>query len=167
MVKLGEIKEQHNFEPKYTFSQLQQNLPQRVESQIQDSRLYKAVRMLTEKAYPTEESDYEKRWHDFYPPLKRKGYFILVPLAIILYDKRFFLGFSHSQVEVCKGKEKNEFYLGLIEQTLKFSRVLKKDPGIVTKAIPYDIRTGRVLGKYVLEDLSEAKRLHRSSENHY
>ncbi|GFP35728.1 hypothetical protein HKBW3S43_01517, partial [Candidatus Hakubella thermalkaliphila] len=109
--------------------------------------------MLTEKAYPTEESDYEKRWHDFYLPLKRKGYFILVPLAIILYDKRFFLGFPHSQVEVCKGKEKNEFYLGLIEQTLKFSRVLKKDPGIVTKAIPYDIRTGRVLGKYVLEDL--------------
>jgi hypothetical protein len=88
MVKLGEIREQHNFEPKYTFSQLQRNLPHRVESQIQDSRLYKAVRMLTEKAYPTEESDYEKRWHDFYLPLKRKGYFILVPLAIILYDKR-------------------------------------------------------------------------------
>ncbi|GFP33932.1 hypothetical protein HKBW3S42_02271 [Candidatus Hakubella thermalkaliphila] len=55
MVKLGEIREQHNFEPKYTFSQLQRNLPHRVESQIQDSRLYKAVRMLTEKAYPTEE----------------------------------------------------------------------------------------------------------------
>lgn len=51
------------------------------------------------------------------------------------------------------GKEKNEFYLGLIQQTVEFSRIVKKDPGIISKAIPFDIRTGRVLGKYVMEDL--------------
>jgi hypothetical protein len=74
-------------------------------------------------------------------------------MAVILSEERFFLSFSRSNVEVCKGKEKNEFYLGLIEQTLEFSRILKKDPGILAKTIPYDIRTGRVLGKYVLKDL--------------
>lgn len=159
MVKIEKIKQLYNFEPKYTFSQFQKGLPQRFESQtIHDGGLYKAVRTLTEKAYPTDESDYEKRWQDFYLPLKRRGYFILAPLAIILYDKRFFVSFPHSQVEVLKGKEKNGFCLGLIEQTMEFSRILKKDPGIVMKALPHDMRTGRVLGKYVLEDLLPAEK---------
>jgi hypothetical protein len=74
----------------------------------------------------------------------------------MLYDKRFFLSFPRSQIEVDKGMEKNEFYFGLIKQTLRFSRILKKDPNIITKALPYDIRTGRVLGKYVLEKLLPA-----------
>ena len=155
MVRRGEIKALHNFEPEYSFSDMQQNLPQRFEVQIcrHDNRLYKAVGELTEKAYPTEESDYEKRWSDFYLPLKRKGYFILIPLTIILYDQNFFLCVLHSVIEVCKGKERGTFYLGLIKQILKFSRVLKKAPDIVIKTIPYDIRTGRMLGKYILEDL--------------
>jgi hypothetical protein len=153
MVKIEEIKRLYNFEPKYTFSQLEQNLPQRFEGKIQDDRLYKAVRRLTDKVYPTEENSYEKKWFDFYLPLRRRGYFILVPLGIVLYDKRFFLAFPHSNVEVLSGEEKNEFYLGLIQQTVEFSRILKTDPGIVAKAIPLDIRTGRVLGKYILENL--------------
>lgn len=112
MVKLGEIKEQYNFEPEYTFPQLEQNLPQTFETQtIADSRLYRAIRKLTEKAYPTKESDYEKRWYDFYLPLKRKGYFVLVPLSIILYDKRFFFRFSDSQVEVSKGNRRRTSFI--------------------------------------------------------
>ena len=157
MVRLEEIKKLYNFEPEHSFSQLQQNVPQRVGSQIrmQDSKLYKVVEQLTEKACPTEESAYEKRWNDFYLPFKRKGYFILIPFTVILYEKNFFLCILHSTIEVCKGKEKydDKFYLGLIKQTLKFCQILRKDPGIVLKAIPYDIRTGRVRGKYVLEDL--------------
>ena len=157
MVRLEEIKELYNFVPEYSFSQLQQNIPHRAGSQIrmQDSKLYELVDKLTEKACPTEESAYEKRWDDFYLPFKRRGYFILIPLTIILYEKSFFLCVLHSTIEVCKGKEKydNNFYWGLIKQTLKICQILRKNPGIVLKAIPYDIRTGRVLGKYVLEDL--------------
>jgi hypothetical protein len=153
MITLRDIKKLHNFKPKHTFSQLQQNLPQSFDSIVQDSRLYKAVKTLTKKARPTEENNYEKRWHDFYLPLKRKGYFILVPMAIIMYDKRFFLGFLHSNIEVRNGRAKSNFYLSLIRQTLKFSQILKKDPAIVMQSIPYDIRTGRVLGKYVLKNL--------------
>jgi hypothetical protein len=139
MIKHEEIKEVYNFEPKYTFSQLEQNLPKGFEAKIQDGSLYKAVRRLTDKVYPTEENSYEKKWFDFYLPLKRRGYFILVPLGIVLYDKRFYLAFPHSNIEVLIGKEKNEFYLGLIQQTVEVSRILKKDPGIVVKAIPLDI----------------------------
>src|SRR3989304_2169010 len=157
MIKLAYIKSLYNFEPEYSFSQLQQNVPQRAGMQIriQNSKLYEMLDKLTEKAYPTEESAYEKRWNDFYLPFKRKGYFILIPLTVILYEKKFFLCILHSTIEVCKGKEKddNKFYLGLIKQTLKICQILRKNPGIVLKAIPYDIRTGRVLGKYVLEDL--------------
>jgi len=153
MIKVKEIKRLYKFVPKYTFSQLEQNLPQGFEKKIQDSKVYKAVRRITDKVYPTEENSYEKKWFDFYLPLKRRGYFILVPLGIVLYDKRFFLAFPHSNVEVLTGKEKNEFYLCLIQQTAEFSQILKKDPWIVAKAIPLDIRTGRVLGKYILNDL--------------
>lgn len=157
MIKLADIKSLYNFEPEYSYSQLQQYVPQRAGAQIrmQDNRLYELVDKLTEKAFPTEESAYEKRWNDFYIPFKRRGYFILIPLTVILYEKTFFLCILHSTIEVCKGREKddNKFYLGLIKQTLKICQILRKNPGIVLKAIPYDVRTGRVLGKYVLEDL--------------
>ena len=56
MIKVEEIKEVYNFEPKYTFSQLEQNLPKGFEAKIQDGSLYKAVRRLTDKVYPTEEN---------------------------------------------------------------------------------------------------------------
>ena len=67
MVRLEEIKELYNFVPEYSFSQLQQNIPHRAGSQIrmQDSKLYELVDKLTEKACPTEESAYEKRWMIF------------------------------------------------------------------------------------------------------
>jgi hypothetical protein len=154
MIKLSKIKELHNFEPGYAFWQLRQELPQRHDARIlKDSRLYDAVSALTSKAYPTEETVHEKRWHCFYLHLKRNSYFILIPLTIILYDMRFFLSFLHSQVEVCRGAEKNDFYMGLIGQCQKFSRLVRKNPEIVVKAVPNDIKTGRILGKYVMEDL--------------
>ncbi|OGW26301.1 MAG: hypothetical protein A2X59_06800 [Nitrospirae bacterium GWC2_42_7] len=156
MIKLKAIKEKYNFEPKYTFSELQQNLPQRFESKIQDSILYKALETLAVMAYPTETNKFEKRWNDFYLPFKRKGYFMLVPLSIILYEKKFFLSIHNSLIEVSKNNEERGFLGDLIEQTIKFSRTLKKNPGLVIEALPYDIRTGRVLGKYVLERLLSA-----------
>lgn len=168
MIKLTEISKLHGFEPKYNYSQLQYDILESHESKkIQDSRLYRAIVKLTEKAYPTQENEYEKRWIDFYLPLKRRGYLILVPLGIILYEQRFFLSFRDSNIEVCKGKDKNDLYLGLIEQTLEFTRIIRKNPGIVQKSIPNDIRTGRIFGKYVLEDLfpsdkkEEALKLYR------
>jgi hypothetical protein len=155
MITIEEIRDLYDFEPKYTFSRLNRNLTG-AKKQIKDSRLYKEVIALTRRAYPSQAHKHDKRWLDFYLPLKRRGYFILVPMGIVLNDKRFFLYPYHSEIEVCEGGEKNEFYRGLIEQTLEFSRIIKKDPGIVTKAIPYDMRTGRILGKYVMEELLPA-----------
>lgn len=159
MIKLREIKALYDFEPKHSHSQLQDDLIGGRESKtIQDSRLYKAIVKLTEKAYTTEEDEYGKRWIDFYIPLKRRGYLILVPLGIILYEQKYFLSLQESQIEVCKGKDKDDFYLDLIEQTLEFVRIIRKDPDIVQKSIPYDIRTGRIRGKYILEDLLPAEK---------
>lgn len=157
MIKLTEIIKMHGFEPLYSYSQLHYDILERHESKkIQDSQLYKAIVKLTEKAYPTQENRYEKRWIDFYIPLKRRGYLILFPLGIIMYDQKYFLSLRESQIEVCKGKAKDDFYQGLIEQTLEFTRVIKKDPDIIKKSIPNDIRTGRILGKYVMEKLLPA-----------
>jgi hypothetical protein len=50
MIKVEEIKEIYNFEPKYTFSQLEQNLPRGFEEKIQDGRLYKAVSIKNKKS---------------------------------------------------------------------------------------------------------------------
>ena len=62
MIKLEEMKELHNFEPQYTFGEVQQNLPHGFNSKIMDSGLYKAIAMLTRKAYPTIKDKYDKRW---------------------------------------------------------------------------------------------------------
>lgn len=154
MVKLAEIRKLHGFEPIYSYSQLQYDiLESHVSKKILDSRFYKTIKKLAEKAHPTEESEYEKRWINFYLPLKRRGYLILVPLGIVLYDQEYFLSLHKSQIDVCKGRENNDFYLGLIEQISEFTKIIKKDPDIVQKSIPNDIRTGRILGKYVMEDL--------------
>ena len=156
MIKLADIKSLYNFEPEYSYSQLQQYVPQRAGSQIrmQDSKLYELVDKLTEKACPTEESAYEKRWDDFYLPFKRRGYFILIPLTIVLYEKTFFLCVLHSTIEVCKGKEKydNNFYWGLIKQTLKICQILRKNPGIVRRKNGEEHFFREVFGK-TFEDL--------------
>ena len=158
MIKTEKIKEFYGFEPKYTFSQFRQNLKRGFEIEtVQDALLYKNIKSLTRKAYPSEETNYEKRWHDFYMPLKRRGFFILIPLSIMLYDKRFFLSFLQSQIEVCEGKEKDGFCLDLISQVIEFSRIIKKNPDLIPQALPYDIRTGHMLGKYVLGDLLPAE----------
>lgn len=155
MIKIQQIKELHNFEPKYTYSELLQILPQgHGERRVNYSRLYKFVKDLTSKAYPTEENAYDKRWMDFYLPLKRRGFLILVPISVMLYEQRFFLHLIDSNIEVNKGKEKgNDFLTEIIEQTIHFYKIIKKEPGIVEKSLPHDIRTGRVLGKYIMEDL--------------
>ncbi len=88
MIRAQQIKELYNFEPQYTYSELLQILPQgHGEKRVNDSSLYKAVKDLANKAYPTEENAYDKRWMDFYLPLKRRGFLILVPVSIILYEE--------------------------------------------------------------------------------
>lgn len=159
MIKITEFSKIHGFEPKTTFSDFLRYLPPRSEKRIQDSELYKAIKTLSKKAFPSEDSEYDKRWKDFYLPLKRRGYVILVPLSIMLYENKFFVSFPSSLIEweVDKGRTNNDFsrnfYRNLIGQILALCPILKKNPDIVSMALPYDMRTGKVLGKYVLEKL--------------
>lgn len=159
MIKFTEFSKIYGFEPKITFSDFLRYLPPLSDMRIRDSDLYKMIKTLSVKAFPSEESEYDKRWINFYLPLKRRGYFILAPLSIMLYNKKFFVSFPSASVEweIDKGRTNNDisrnFYRDLIGQVLALCPILKKNPDIVSMTLPYDIRTGKVLGKYVLEKL--------------
>lgn len=169
MIKLTQIKELYDFEPRYSFSQMEfLFLPGNQSEKIEDDNLYKAVQKLTGMAYPTEAQGLEEKWIDFYFPLKRRGYLILIPLRIDLYYQNYFLYFRNSQIEVCEGKssERNDIYLGLIEQTQEFSRIIRSNPGIVQESVPYDIRTGNILGKYIMREILSSEEKEEISETY-
>lgn len=151
------VKEKYGFEVKCDFGEIEHYRFSWHDSPIEnDYKLYDKIMELTALAYPTSEETIreivEKRWKYFYLPLKRLGYLILVPLSIVLYADRLFLFFLDTQIEVIRGNIGSSFPLKLIEQTIEFCQVIKKDPeDIISKSIPNDIKTGKVLGKYVME----------------
>lgn len=142
------------------------------EKKIENTVLYNLIKKLTDKAFPTYEDEYDKRWHFFYVPLKRGGRLISHPFAVVEYNKEFFIYFHLlGNVHIKKGGEKVEKeYLTVFKETLRFVSLIKKTKNrVLEKAVPYDIRTGKIRGKYVLEKLmpeQEKKRILRDYEAH-
>lgn len=161
-MRIKEFKELYDFEPSYSYYDLEYHLSSNTFGYLKlyNDELYTLVKKLTDMAYPTEESRYDKKWLDFYVPLRRKSEIIVTPLSIVLYKDKFFLHlFPFHNLEIGEGREKIEkFYLELISQTIKFSKILKDAPDIIEKLLPYDLRRGKVLGKYILKKTLPSKK---------
>ncbi len=124
------------------------------EKKIENAVLYDLVRKLTEKAYPSQEDKYDRKWFNFYLPLRRRGYLISLPFWIVEYNKEFFIGFQGlGNLHITKGTERIEKeYKAIFRETSRFVPIIKKTRNkILEKTIPYDIRTGKIKGKYVME----------------
>ena len=91
-------------------------------------------------------------------PIKRSGRLISVPFGVVEYKKEFFIGFHGlGRLHIKKGKNKIEKeYKTIFEETLRFISLARKTK-ILQKIIPYDIRTGKILGKHILEKLMPKK----------
>jgi len=129
---------------------------------IADDKRYNTIRELTRTAYPTMRKG-DTRWFYFYTPVKRDRKIIALPFSIVLYRERFFVLFEHTgQLEVRKEGDKGEIYGREIEEArekklfgkllkdaLSFVPKIKKNPKILEKLVPYDLREGRVKRKYI------------------
>ncbi len=127
---------------------------------IENTAVYNLVRELTDQAFPGYEDKYDRKWFDFYLPLRRSGKMISLPFGIVEYKKEFFIGFQGlGNLQVKRGRIKvEEEYPTIFKEALRFVLLIKKTKNkILEETVPYDIRTGRILGKYIMERLMPKK----------
>lgn len=130
------------------------------EKQVESTEVYELAEKLAGLAHPTHEDEYDRRWEYFYLPLRRSGRKIAVQVWIMEYQKEFYVTVQpYGRIHIKKGAEPTEkFYSDIMKETLRFVPVIKKDPQILKKLIPYDIRGGKIKGRYIMGKLLSEKR---------
>lgn len=156
----------NKIKPKTHYDDIEYHLHGFEEKQVDNDKIYALTEELTSLAYPTYE-DTDKRWEYFYVPVNRNSKTIAIPIWIMEYNKEFFVIVQSSgsfrikkeKKEYTEDKERKRFYQNekfyhnLIADTLRFVSVLKKDETVLKKMIPYDIRTGKIKGRHILDNL--------------
>lgn len=138
---------------------------------IKNTEIYNLVKELTDKFYPSYKDRYEKRWEDFYLPLKRRGRKISLPFKIIKYKRDYFCYFFNlGSLRISRGSKRIEkIYKKVFREALRFAQLIKKTSGeIVKKTVPYDLRTGRIKGRYIFNKilpLEEKEKIKRDYNN--
>jgi len=140
--------------------------------EISNSKVYALVKKLADSACPTKQSKYDKRWENFYLPLRRNGKIIALPFFLMLYKRKYFAVFRiFGELRIGKGKDKiDSSYEDAFKEALDFAKIVKKE-GItfLSKTVPYDIREGRIKGKYVLNKVmpkGESEAIRNSYNKH-
>jgi len=144
-----------HFKPRLHYDDVEYYLHSFDERQIESNKVYMLTKEIINLAYPTYEDSFDKRWEYFYIPIKRDRKIIAVPMWIMEYNNEFFVivqSFGSLHIKI-GNKETEKFYHNIISDTLRFVPILKKDERILQKMIPYDIRTGKIKGHHILENL--------------
>ena len=155
-MKIKEFEKITGFKPSFTYWGLDYLLHSGdyFSKRIENTELLELVKKLVELAYPDEEDKkvVDRRWFNFYMPV-RMGKAVAYRTSVVNYKEMYALiigGFK--PLDVFPGsQEVEEDYFDLVKELIKFSKALKKHPSIIKKCLPYDIRTGKVLGKYVMK----------------
>jgi hypothetical protein len=139
--------------PQITYAEMEYYLHGFGEKEIENTEIYNLVRTLSDEALPSYQDKSDTIWEGFYLPVKREGRVIALPFGIHEYNKEFFVQFHLPGVLHIKKDEKEteEFYKNIFSEALRFIPLIKADEKILEKLIPYDIRTGKIKGLYVLE----------------
>jgi len=122
---------------------------------IESTRLYEHVKELTDMAYPTQKSRFDTRWISFYVPLKFRGKDAAIPMSVVEYKGEYFVGFESTErlqhLRITKGeKEHSSIYDQVISNAAEFVPRLA-DKESLERMVPYDFRTGKIKGKYIME----------------
>jgi len=157
-----------NFKPKLRSDDFEYHLHELDDVQIENDKVYDLVERLTSLAYPTYEDKYDRRWEYFYVPIKRNKRTIVAPVWIMEYQNEFYITVqSFGGLHIKKGDIENEkFYYDIISEILRFIPIIKKEEKILHRLIPYDIRTGRIKGCYILENLLSQEEKKKILENY-
>lgn len=143
------------FKPKLHYDDIEYYLKRSGEVQIENDEIYALLEELTDLAYPTKEDEYDKRWEYFYVPIKKGRKTVAIPMWIMEYKEEFFAIIRPlGNFRIKKGNiDTEKFYNNVFTETLRLVPIIKKDESIIQKIVPYDSRTGKIKGCYVLEEL--------------
>lgn len=150
----------NKFKPKLHYDDIECYLHSLEEMNVENDKVYALAEELTNIAYPTYEDHVDKRWEYFYVPVRRNSKTITIPIWIMEYNNEFFVTVqSFGSFRIKKGdKDTEKFYRNIISEALRFVPILKKDETVLKKMIPYDIRTGKIKGRHILDNLLSQER---------
>jgi len=159
-MRIKEFEKICGFRPKFSYWGL--DFPSQLFIRIENTELLNLVKKVANLAYPDEKTQYERKWFNFYLPV-RAGEAVAIRVCIINYKKMYaFVIQNKTPIEVFSGKkEVDEFYFELVREIYRFSLALKKHPEIIKKCVPPSFRTGKVLGRYVMERVLDKKEKER------
>ncbi len=142
-----------SIEPQITFAELEYYLDRFSERQIENTEIYNLTKRLADGALPSYQDEFDKRWESFYLPVRRKGKLIALPFGILEYKKEFFVHFHLlGRLQIKSGRKKEEeFYKHIFSEALRFMPAIKADGKVLEKLVPYDFRTGKIKGLYLME----------------
>lgn len=159
-----------NFKPKISDEEIQFYLrPGQLEGiKIENNHIYNLVKKLTNYAFPEREEYGDLFWEDFYVPIKIYGKLRLLPLKIKKYKENFYLFFRFlTYMEVKRGNiETEKFFEVVLKETLKFLPILKNNPNIVKKLVPYKFRSGRIKAKHVMDNVMSKEEAENIKKNY-
>ena len=171
---MSDIIKPTRFKPKLHYDDIEYYLHGFNEKCIENDKVYVLTEELTQSACPTYDDNIDKRWEYFCVPFERNRKTIVIPMWIMKYNEEFFIMLqSFGNFRVKKDNKDTEkfcrtekFYRNVIAETLRFVPILKKDDRILQKIIPYDIRTGKIKGRHILDNLLSQERKKVILENY-
>ncbi len=123
--------------------------------ELRSNLIMQKVDALTSTAYPKLNPFKDKIWHDFYLPLQREREAIAVPVGIVKGTNCFIVSLKNGKSLRIEGGEGDvrTAYFTFFDELSRFVPLLQRDPSLPRKLVPYDIQTGTIPGKYVLEKI--------------
>ena len=155
-----------NTTPRIAYRELEYELEELgimcTEKEISNDHVYEAVKALTDRAYPTSETEYDRRLIHFILPLKRRGKLIAIPFWVMEYEGAFFVSFDIiglRHMRVMRGSEiVSDIYERMCREAMEFIDVIEgTGRREVLKLCTYDLRSGRIKGKHVMESTMSAE----------
>ena len=154
-------KNMKKFKPKLSFYELEYLTETRVgEKEIKSDSVYNLVEKLTGIAAPTKKTKFDTIWESFYLPVRRSGRRVSIPFSVMKYKDEFYISFRFTgNLKISRGNDEIEKeYKEIFEDALRFSSLIRDTNGeIAVKTVPYDYRTGKIKGKYVMDKLMPGK----------
>ncbi len=155
-------RQKYGFEPRLSFSDADYGSSIYNSKSLSNSKLHSLLCKTIGTANPTYELGHDRFWKYFYLPLRRKGELITMPLGITKYKSIFFINYHlFGGFEVQKGNEHvDDILFEMLNEILRFIPVVKTHgKPFLEKTVPYDIRRGKILGKYIMDEvMSKNKR---------
>lgn len=155
-MKIAEFQNICGVVPAITFERFHRRLPECGFDPlaVPDEKLCAMLHALTAKAFPSEQDGDKTVWEFFYIPMRRNRSAIVVPMTVYQEGRQYTLTFpDKAPIEVTEGSQTHPLLQSLIRETLGFADIVKRHPDMIEQCLPYDFRTGRVRGRYILDTI--------------